>query len=450
MVPNKNIKYSLLPAVLLFLLLPAAGLFAQANKIYVSPFVQKTGFSQYDYFAASLPRSIRGTIRPGHPIENGETDRDSRELIQQGFAFKIKGMYSIKDNLMTVTFSLIYLKTNTVVIVVFARGYVNERIFDMIDGLSKLILENLKKPLASILERTLILSVGTDGKISVSTDSLAGLDLSGGNFQGADFSNRDLQRANLSGANLSRVNFGSADLRGANLSGAALNGALFRRSSIAGADFRNTSGILIEENIMLAKDYIKAIYDDEINAIIKLPNLYIGVNVSAGISYDLFNVSAGDSVFTRFTGSLSARFLLHLYKNFGFHFDVGYMVFRAKEAGDTYAKSYDIHYAFLSACPTVIFDKIYFYTGPFVSFLLSGRAQDGATVTTGREGFTPVVMGISIGAGYTFYLKRNSLFMVGFEVKTQLMNYLKSTGVEKQFFSAMLSFSFLFLASSND
>jgi uncharacterized protein YjbI with pentapeptide repeats len=120
--------------------------------------------------------------------------------------------------------------------------------------------------------------------------SLFGANLSSADFSNTDLSNVDLSEANLDGANLRRVNLTKAnlfvaslkqaklsgativeaELSGANLSGASFSGAVLRGSFLSLTNFTKAKG-LKPEQLFEAKEYEKAIYDNEFLAKLNQP-----------------------------------------------------------------------------------------------------------------------------------------------------------------------------------
>ena len=100
---------------------------------------------------------------------------------------------------------------------------------------------------------------------------LGGADLKGADLKGADLRGVNLMRANLMGANLRRADLMGADLMrtnlmGANLMGADLRGVNLMRANLMGVNLRRADlrGAIFEpEEIKKAKNWDKAIYDDE-------------------------------------------------------------------------------------------------------------------------------------------------------------------------------------------
>ncbi len=100
----------------------------------------------------------------------------------------------------------------------------------------------------------------------LSRANLRGARLRGANLSRADLSDAYLSGADLRGANLSRANLNNAylsgaDLRGADLSRANLNNAYLIHADLFKADLRGA--IFDPEEIKKAKNWDKAIYDDE-------------------------------------------------------------------------------------------------------------------------------------------------------------------------------------------
>ncbi|MEA5552694.1 pentapeptide repeat-containing protein [Anabaena cylindrica UHCC 0172] len=85
----------------------------------------------------------------------------------------------------------------------------------------------------------------------------SGANLSRTNLSGANLWRTNLSGANLSGANLSRTYLNGTDLSGTNLSDANLSGAY-----LSGADLSDAKNLLPDQ-VKLATDWQKAIYDDD-------------------------------------------------------------------------------------------------------------------------------------------------------------------------------------------
>ena len=135
-------------------------------KIYIQPFEYKSGPSYFKYYTSSLPKSIRNTINKKIKTIIGDKTLNRRELFRSGYDFFMTGFLKITETEVFVTFSLIYVKTNTAVLIAFAHGSKEgQRIFDMIDGIVKLVVNVMGKPINKLLSTTVILSVEQSGEI---------------------------------------------------------------------------------------------------------------------------------------------------------------------------------------------------------------------------------------------------------------------------------------------
>ena len=422
---------------------------SQNRKIYISPFEYKSDDSGYKYFDKSLPRSIRTTISRAMAIEMGDGDLSSNELKDRGFQFYIKGMYKVTETEIFVTFSLIYSQTNKAVLIAFAHGAKQGlQIFDMIDGISKLVVETLNKPLSQILAKTLILSVDKSGQIKQSTESLAGLDLSGGIFTGADLSGRDLTDANLSNADLTRVNLTNAILIRTNFENAILDRTIFNSANIENANFKNVKQISIYNNLHATKNLSQAKFDSYAKNIITTPSIYAGFYIGPGLSYNQYQLSVGGDLYSRITGHASARFMFKSGFNFALFADIGYHALRAleKDPLSSFKVSHDLHYLYVSLGPLLMIKDFMFYSGLIFNFLLKGIEYKGCEKTTSsdKDIYNKFNIGFVIGAMFKYYSYKSFDLTIGIDLKYQIINFLTNFSGENYIFSYYLSLGILF------
>lgn len=211
-------------------------------KFFLSPFTIKARDNQRDFFKNALPRSIRTTLRLEHQADFEEQAKSRSALTDAGYDFVITGMIVIKEDKLVLEFFVSRLKTNKVLIFADATGFADQRIFDLVDNMTKHINHILKKPLALIESSPSIVSINERGEVS--QKSLKGADLSNRNLSGLQLSELDIEGINLSGSNLEGVNFTGSNLTRANFFGAQAGSVNFSRSNLSfsnfrGADLRN-------------------------------------------------------------------------------------------------------------------------------------------------------------------------------------------------------------------
>ncbi len=439
----------LIKVLIISLLFIPYQIFAKTNvKIYISPFDYKSDDKSYEYFKKSLPRSIRSTIKREMSINMGDEDLSRDELVEKGYNYYIKGMYKITKTETFVTFTLMYAKADRAVLLAFAHGTKGgTAIFDMIDGISKLVVQILQKPAQEVLNKTRILSIDKQGNIKQSTESLAGLDLSGGNFTGADLSARDLTGADLSDTNLTRVNFTNAILVNVNFSNAILDRTIFSSANIKGANFEGVSKISIYNNFHSTKNMDNAKFDPYAKNIISTPSIYVGVYLGPGYSYNQHQLMSGGQVYTRFTGNFSARLIFKTGYYFGVFADVGYMAIRALEKDPSYSAytvGYDLHYTYFSFGPAILVKNVMFYTGMSLNFLLYGTKFQGDKEDSARDLYNTFNVGFVIGGRVKYYSYSNFDLTVGFDMKFQIDDLSNNLAGDQKIFALYLSLGILF------
>ena len=357
------------------------------------------------------------------------------------------GFLKITETEVFVTFSLIYVKTNTAVLIAFAHGSKEgQRIFDMIDGIVKLVVNVMGKPINKLLSTTVILSVEQSGEIRQSTESLAGFDLSGGNFTGANFSGRDLSNAIFSSADLTNVNFANANLINTRFTGAILDNTNFENANIQNAVFKDAKKISFYNNFHKGKNVYKANFDTLTMNIIKTPAFYLGFFLGPGLSYNVHQMIGGGDVFANLTGHIGIKAVIKTGYFISLFVDLGYSCLRAKEFDSTtnFTVRYDLHYIYLNLGPSIIFNRFVFYFGVSFNFLLHGKETLGNLSNTNLSSIQRFNSGFVTGIIVKFYETNSYYMFTGIDLKFQLDNFRKNVINDSKIFSVFLTLGMLF------
>ena len=417
------------------------------RKVYIYSFKYNSNELEYEFFKRALPQSIKSTIGQSLYAKRGNKRRSRKALRKEGYNFYIEGQYKVTKKEIFVTFSVIYLKTNSAVLVAFAHGSKKgAKIFSMIDGVSKLIVTSLNKRIADVTKKTIILSVDEHGNITKSTESLANLDLSGGNFTGVDFSNRNMEGTNLSNANLTNAKLVNVNLKNANLRGATLRNTDFTAADVAHSDFSQAKGISIYNNLVKSRNKYKAKYDANILNLIRTPSYYAGFYIGPGLTYSIHNVITGGQTYSSFAGQIAGRFIFKTGYFSGVFVDLGYHILRSKEKDSLGSLSvkHDLHYLFLNMGPCFIYRNIIFNFGLSINYLLKVKEQIGSLSESSTDGYNKINLGAVFGFRYKFYYYNKIDMLAGIDVKLQLDNFSKNRISEKKMFGIFLNFEILF------
>ena len=384
----------------------------QQKKIFISKFEAKKIANQYSFYKSSLPRSIRSVLRKKNHVIFSNKVLNNKELLKQKCDFIIKGKYKVEKGMMKVSFSVIHVKTTRVVIIAIASGYPDFRIFTLIDAVSKLVNDTLKRRIKVLLSRPTIMLIDENGKISVSTkDSMDGFDLSDLNLKGINLSGRNLTNVNFKNSNLSNSDLSRTNVRGANFTGVDYSG------------MKSMKKCLNFKKAKMSKSMINQVY---VHNLMIFANIGLAASTmygSTGHIADLAQDSLAGVADNGFTFKFEAGAYYFFTGLLGVYGSVSYghyILFEQIPAYDTnkaYRESYVIDYLNINFAVALRFYNFLLFAGGFLGFPLGFNHEDYYSIRTS--------FGVLGGFGYKFRLSVKFYLYVGFQYKLQLTKWGK-------------------------